>query len=954
MQISAAADVQLAWDTVSDSRVAYYEVHHGTASQNYANKVTATGTTAAITGLSVGQTYYFAARACDQAGTACSAFSNEISTTVPGTQPPLSITTASLPTGTVGAAYAATLAASGGTGAYSWSVTSGSLPSGLTLNSATGAITGTPTAATTSSFTARVTDSASPAATSSKAVSITVAAPTTPPPLALTTGSLPNGTAGAAYSATLAATGGTGAYSWSVASGSLPSGLTLNPTTGTISGAPTAVATSNFTARVTDSASPTATSSKALSIAVAAMPTTVTIWPSTAVPGTVDGGADSSVELGIKFRSDVAGTITGIRFYKASTNTGTHVGNLWSSTGTKLATATFTSETASGWQQVNFSSPVPITANTVYVASYHANTGHYSADVNYFATAGVDNPPLHALANGVSGGNSVYAYGSSSVFPTQTWNAANYWVDVVFSPASAPTLSSIAVTPASATIPVGGTQQFTATGTYSNGTTQNLTGQVTWTSASTAVASINAAGLATGLGAGQAAISATLGSVTGTSGSVQVLAAPVADFAASTRSGTTPITTTFSCKSTGAITARTWTFGDGTASTTTQGSADHTYTAPGTYTVSLKVSGPGGEATAVKAGFITVNAAAPVAAFTGDVLQGPAPLTVVFHNDSTGQVTASSWSFGDGATSGQTHPSHTYTEPGLYAVGLTVSGPGGTNTLTRSAYVRVDAPALPMEVGEVLVNDQWQRVSFQTPFTDPIVVANPLSGDGADPAVVRVYGIDRDGFWIRVQEWDYLDGQHPDETVSYMVIERGRHQLPDGAWVEAGRLANGTIAFTAATFSEPFTQVPVVFAAVTSINEADAVLTRMRAISVTGFQIRTQEQQSNRQKHLPESIDYIAWEPSFGVVNGLRYEVGLIGSGISSKGQTLVYQAAFAQPPMLAADMQTMNGADPASLRWRNRNEAAAELWVSEEQSKDTETGHTAESVGYFAADEEQ
>ena len=73
----------------------------------------------------------------------------------------------------------------------------------------------------------------------------------------------------------------------------------------------------------------------------------------------------------MKFRSDVAGYVTGVRFYKAAGNTGTHVGNLWSSTGTRLATATFTGETASGWQQVTFSPPVAIAANTVYVASYH-------------------------------------------------------------------------------------------------------------------------------------------------------------------------------------------------------------------------------------------------------------------------------------------------------------------------------------------------------------------------------------------------------------------------------------------------------------------------------------------------------------------------------------------------------------------------------------------------------
>jgi Domain of unknown function (DUF4082)/Fibronectin type III domain len=169
-----------------------------------------------------------------------------------------------------------------------------------------------------------------------------------------------------------------------------------------------------------------------------------TIWPSTTVPIRADGGPDSPAELGVKFRADVAGFITGVRFYKHALNTGAHVGNLWSSTGTLLATATFTAETASGWQQVTFSPPVAIAANTVYVASYYCPNGHYSEDLNYFATQGVDRPPLHAPANGVEGPNSVYAYGSPSSFPTQTWHAANYWVDVVFSPTAPASLSAAA------------------------------------------------------------------------------------------------------------------------------------------------------------------------------------------------------------------------------------------------------------------------------------------------------------------------------------------------------------------------------------------------------------------------------------------------------------------------------------------------------------------------------
>jgi hypothetical protein len=165
-----------------------------------------------------------------------------------------------------------------------------------------------------------------------------------------------------------------------------------------------------------------------------ATPSAVTsIWPSSAVPQVADSGPDNPVELGVKFRSDVAGTITGIRFYKAASNTGQHVGNLWTNTGTLLATAPFTGETASGWQQVSFATPVPIAANTVYVASYHVDSGHYSADTNYFsATTGVDNPPLHALPSSSSNRNGVFAYSANSVFPNQSWYSCNYWVDVVF------------------------------------------------------------------------------------------------------------------------------------------------------------------------------------------------------------------------------------------------------------------------------------------------------------------------------------------------------------------------------------------------------------------------------------------------------------------------------------------------------------------------------------------
>ena len=158
--------------------------------------------------------------------------------------------------------------------------------------------------------------------------------------------------------------------------------------------------------------------------------TPCTAWSSTTVPAIPSANDPSAVELGVKFRSDLAGYITGIRFYKGTGNTGTHVGNLWSVGGTKLATATFTNETGTGWQQVAFPTPVPIAANTVYVASYHAPNGGYAADGGYFANSGVDNPPFICCRMELAAATGVYAYGPGG-FPTQTWNSTNYWVDVV-------------------------------------------------------------------------------------------------------------------------------------------------------------------------------------------------------------------------------------------------------------------------------------------------------------------------------------------------------------------------------------------------------------------------------------------------------------------------------------------------------------------------------------------
>ncbi len=170
------------------------------------------------------------------------------------------------------------------------------------------------------------------------------------------------------------------------------------------------------------------------------------IWGTT-LTAPADSGDGNAIETGVKFTTSTFGVVNGIRFYKVAANTGTHVGDLWTASGQLLARATFTGETSSGWQQVNFSTPVPILPNTTYIASYFSPNGHYAQAEGYFypppspepdGDGTVSSPPLQMLRNTGSTVNGVYTYGSSPTFPISTYNAENYWVDVSFTPQSAP------------------------------------------------------------------------------------------------------------------------------------------------------------------------------------------------------------------------------------------------------------------------------------------------------------------------------------------------------------------------------------------------------------------------------------------------------------------------------------------------------------------------------------
>ncbi|WP_222027155.1 DUF4082 domain-containing protein, partial [Rhizobium leguminosarum] len=251
-----------------------------------------------------------------------------------------------------------------------------------------------------------------------------------------------NASVGTAFSFVLPTTtftdvdsGETLTYTATAADGTaLPAWLAFNATTRTFSGTPTTSGTYGVRVTATDLGGLAA--NETFNITATVAPATYSLFNASSTPQTnLNDG--QQLEVGVKFQSNVIGDVTAIKFYRNANDNGQNVVDLWTTTGTKLATATFTNTTASGWQTVNFITPVTIAANTTYIASYHT-TGAYVATNNFYTTA-VTSGPLTAQSSAAAGGNGVYAYGGSAtlgIFPNATFNAANYWADVVFRPAS--------------------------------------------------------------------------------------------------------------------------------------------------------------------------------------------------------------------------------------------------------------------------------------------------------------------------------------------------------------------------------------------------------------------------------------------------------------------------------------------------------------------------------------
>ena len=194
-----------------------------------------------------------------------------------------------------------------------------------------------------------------------------------------------------------------------------------------------AARTVTLRSRAVDDSGNVESASPGSTVSVVQQPVTCpcSIWTAGQTPTLQTEDDGQAVEIGTRFRSDVAGYVSAIRFYKSAQNVGPHTGHLWSAGGALLGTVSFSTVTTSGWQQAALATPVAVSPDTTYIVSYHTQSGFYSADADYFATAGVDSGPVHAPRDGEGGANGVYKYGTAG-FPASTYRSTNYWVDVVF------------------------------------------------------------------------------------------------------------------------------------------------------------------------------------------------------------------------------------------------------------------------------------------------------------------------------------------------------------------------------------------------------------------------------------------------------------------------------------------------------------------------------------------
>ncbi len=244
----------------------------------------------------------------------------------------------------------------------------------------------------------------------------------------------------------------------------------------------------------------------------------------------------------------------------------------------------------------------------------------------------------------------------------------------------------------------------------------------------------------------------------------------------------------------------------------------------------------------------------------------------------------------------------------------------------------------------------WHTVTFDQSIADAVVAMMINTSSGANPTTVRVRNITDDGFEFQMDEYDYLDGAHVTETLSWVAVAEGEHTLSDGSIVKAGTTTEDAAGSSNVSFggSAAFTGAPVLLTQVSTVNEDTAITSRVQNIDATGFNLRLREQEAgagpNGTAHATETVGWIAIQAG----DGTLLNAGTSGDGVTHNTATVGHGGGAFTDPAFVAQMQSRDGNDTATVRGVAVTATDAQFFIEEEQSSDAETNHTGENVGFL------
>ena len=257
------------------------------------------------------------------------------------------------------------------------------------------------------------------------------------------------------------------------------------------------------------------------------------------------------------------------------------------------------------------------------------------------------------------------------------------------------------------------------------------------------------------------------------------------------------------------------------------------------------------------------------------------------------------------------------------------------------------------EYGQISVNQNWQTIDLDQTYTNAVIIASDPTLKGGDPVAVRIRNVGTDSFQIRLQEPNYKDGSHTNETISYVVADAGDWELSDGTRISVGTQTGNKLSssgFETIDLESGFTGSPAVLTQTQTFNGSDWVTTRTKDIGTDSFQVTMQEEeQLNGGSHVKETIGWIAVDSGDSNDGDTQLASGLTADVFTDQTETHTFGSSFDSAPTLLTKLATFDGADVANSRIKSVSNTGFSAMVQEEQSKDSGVAHTTESLAFFA-----